>query len=133
MAYIEVGEEKIDPATEADLERLFEEKSILGVAVFQDAKHVVQATVTGGSALVLYLDHKKLAAQQPAGRVDRAAALKILKTYLNDGSLDPDFTWNVADLPIVSTGSGCGSTTAMLAIAFSMLAALFAFAATVKC
>ncbi|MBX3451890.1 MAG: hypothetical protein KF777_20190 [Planctomycetaceae bacterium] len=129
MAYIEAGAKKIDPGTDADLERLFEEKRILGVAVFQDPKHVVQATVTGDSAFVLYLDHKKPAAQKPKGRVDRDAALRILKTYLNDGSLDPDFTWNVADLPTVQTGGGCGSTAAMLAVAFNLIVALLAFTA----
>ncbi|QDT35382.1 hypothetical protein [Thalassoglobus polymorphus] len=130
MAYIEVGEEKIDPGTDAEIERLFEEKRILGIAVFQDAKHVVQATVTGGSAIVLYLDHKKAAAQKPAGQVDRDAALKILKTYLNDGSLDSDFTWNVAHLPTVQTGNGCRGAAALLAVTFTLSVALIAYSFT---
>jgi hypothetical protein len=129
MAYIEVDAEKIDPGTDAHLERLFDERRILGVAVFKDSKHVVQATVTGGSALILYLNHSKGVAQKPQGRVDRDAALKILKTYLNDGSLDPEFIWNVADLPTVRTGSGCRGTAAFLAVTFMLFLAIVAYTA----
>jgi len=121
MAYIEAGDTKIDPATGQDLERLFEENRIFGVAVFQDVKHVVQATVTGGSALVCHLDHKKRTAFQPEGPVDRDAALAILKTYLNDGTLHPDFQWSDANLPTIQTRKGCFGAAAFLAVWFTML------------
>ena len=55
MPYIETGsEERIDPATAADLERLFGSSRIFGVAVHQNKYHAVQATVTGGSTSPLH-------------------------------------------------------------------------------
>ena len=126
MAYIEVGEEKIEPATDADLDRLFDEKRILGIAVFQDSRHGIQASVTGRAALVLYLDQKKVTAQKPEGHVDRDGALQILKSYLKDGSLDADFTWIDAELPTVETGSGCLSKAALIAVTLTCLVAVVA-------
>ncbi len=127
MAYIEAGDTKIDPATSQDLDRLFEEKRIFGVAVFQDAKHVVQATVTGGSALMFHLDHKKGVALKPEGLVDRDAALAILKTYLKDGTLHPDFQWSDANLPTIQTRKGCFGAAAFLAVWFTMLGIMLSY------
>lgn len=129
MAYIQVGEKEIDPGTTGDLERLFEEDrphGILGIAVFQDAKHVMRATVTGGTAIVLYTDEKKGVAKKPQNRVGGDAALKILKTYLRDGSLDSDYTWDAVDLPTVQTGGGCRGAAALLAVTFTLLAGFVA-------
>lgn len=74
MPWIEVGDEKLTPGTTADLDRLFQEQCLFGVAVYQNKNHAVQATITGDSALLFYLDHKKGIGRNPQERLNREQA-----------------------------------------------------------
>ncbi|WP_166823848.1 hypothetical protein [Thalassoroseus pseudoceratinae] len=120
MAYIESGQERIDPASDDDLDRLFEESRIFWVSVHRDRDHAIQATVTGGSAMLLFLDHKNATAKSPVEKIDRETAIAILKVYLHDGTLDPDFAWQNVKLPTVPDKGGCRGGAAMI-VAFVLL------------
>jgi len=132
MAYIEIGDERIEPATAADVDSAFETKRIFGIAVHQDANHTLQATVTGDSAMVLYVDHKKAKALIPRGDkgTGRQATIQLLKRYLDSGELDPDYEWADSGLPTVSVRRGCGSTATALAIVLMTLGCASAYAFT---
>lgn len=130
MAYIEIGDERIKPASAADLDSAFAAKRIFGIAVHQDAKHALQATVTGDSALVQYVDQKKAKALIPRGDkgTDRQATIGMLKLYLQKGELDPDYELAVSGLPTVSTGRGCGPAASVLVLVAFCLACTLALA-----
>jgi hypothetical protein len=123
MPYIQISDRaRVDPATSGDLERIFAESRIFGVAVYQDSNHALQSTITGGSAIVLYLDHKNRKAKKPEGRINRDGALAILKGFLDDGTLHPDYTWLNVDLPKAADPKWCRRSAILVLGAFVLVA-----------
>ncbi len=129
MATIEHLDKTFDPGTERHLAALITKRKVVGpVAVQHDSRHEMRAALTGNTAFIMYLDHKKGVSKRPSRSVDRTAALKILTTYLNDNKLDSDFDWVDANLPYVKARRGCLPTSAALFFVLAVAAMFIHFA-----